>query len=139
VSFLLDTCVVSELMKRIPHASVVGWVNQTPETATYLSVLTLGELKRGIEKQPVSPRRLALEQWLQADIIERFQGRLISLDADSLLTWGALQARLEATGRKMPAIDGLLAASALQHGLTLVTRNVSDFEATGVPLLNPWE
>jgi len=138
VSYLLDTCVVSELMRPAPNTGLKNWVWQTPEQETWLSVVTLGELQRGIERLPTTPRRLALEQWLANDIIQRFSGRMLSLDAAVMLTWGTLYARLESAGRKLPSIDSLLAASALHHGLTLVTRNVTDFEAAGIPLLNPW-
>jgi len=129
---------VSELMKPAPNTGVTDWVRQTPERITWLSVVTLGELQRGIERMPSAPRRLALEQWLANDVIQRFAGRLVALDAAVMLTWGTLYARLELAGRKLPSMDSLIAASALHHGLTLVTRNVTDFEAAGIPLLNPW-
>jgi tRNA(fMet)-specific endonuclease VapC len=139
VSYLLDTCVVSELMAASPRPSVLAWLDSQPEAQLSLSVLTIGELHRGIQRLPASPRRQSLEAWLHNEVIPRFEGRLIALDAEVMLVWGALLARLATTGRVLPAIDSLIAASALRGNLALVTRSVRDFEGTGVRLVNPWE
>ena len=139
MNYLLDTCVVSELMVARPHSRVVAWVQNTPEESFYLSVITIGELKKGIAKLAVSRRRQVLAEWLHDGLLVRFKGRLVALDAQVLLEWGSLMAALTADGKTMPAIDALIAASARQGGFTLVTRNVADFAAAGAPLLNPWE
>ena len=104
----------------------------------YLSVITIGELKKGIDRLPPSPRKDVLEAWLHGDLLERFHGRVVSLDLEVLLAWGGLVARLEAIGRKMPAIDSLIAATALEGNFALVTRNIADFDQAGVTLVNPW-
>lgn len=139
MNYLLDTCVISELVAPQPNARVVEWVQSTPEERLYLSVLTIGELQKGIAKLAVSRRRQALSEWLHGDLLVRFKGRLVALDVPVLLEWGNLSAALTRAGKTMPAMDALIAASARQGGFTLVTRNVADFAATGVPILNPWE
>ena len=139
MSHLLDTCVISELASAQPNAAVLAWLSGALEEQLYLSVITLGELKKGVDKLPDSRRRRKLEDWLATDLTARFAGRLVALDAGVLLTWGGLVARLESHGRVLPAIDSLIAASALHHKLDLVTRNVADFEGAGVRVINPWE
>lgn len=139
MSYLLDTNVISELVAPQPSPAVIQWVESVEEERVYLSVITIGELKRGIEKLRPSRRRRVLERWLVEDLLVRFGERVLPLDVPVLLTWGSLVARAEAKGRPMAAIDSLVAATAAHHGLTLVTRNVQDFQAAEVPLLNPWE
>jgi tRNA(fMet)-specific endonuclease VapC len=136
--YLLDTNVISELIAKQPEIRVIQWMQSTDEDLLYLSVITIGEIKKGIEKLPAAPRKEVLATWLQNDLPERFQHRLVPLDIDILLKWGELTARLETAGNPLPAIDSLMAASALQRELILVTRNTRDFVATGVPTLNPW-
>jgi predicted nucleic acid-binding protein len=101
-------------------------------------VITVGELKRGVEKLSDSRRKIVLADWLTGDLLIRFGDHILPIDIPVMLTWGALVARLEALGKPIPAIDSLLAATAVEAGLTLVTRNVRHFEAIGVSLLNPW-
>ncbi len=139
MSYLLDTCVLSEFTRRQPHPRVVEWLAEADEDTLFLSVLAIGEIQHGIEKLEDSPRKEELRQWLTNDLLLRFEGRIVPLDVPVLLRWGELVGRLERQGRKLPAIDGLLAATALTHDLTLVTRNTADFEHTGVKWLNPWE
>ncbi|WP_322509327.1 type II toxin-antitoxin system VapC family toxin [Anaerolinea sp.] len=139
MSYLLDTCVLSEFTHRQPHPRVVEWLAEADEDTLFLSVLAIGEIQHGIEKLEDSPRKEDLRQWLTNDLLPRFEGRIVLLDVPVLLRWGELVGRLERQGRKLPAIDGLLAATALTHDLILVTRNTADFEHTGVKLLNPWE
>jgi tRNA(fMet)-specific endonuclease VapC len=139
VSFLLDTCVVSELVVTQPNQTVVAWMNSVPEDQLYLSVLTIGELKRGVDRLAASRRQRALQDWLQIELVARFARRLLPLDAAVMFTWGALMARLEQRGRPLPAIDSLMAATAVHYDLSLATRNVRDFEAAEVRLVNPWE
>ena len=138
MSYLLDTCVISELVSARPAPVVLEWMNSVEATRLFLSVLTIGEIKRGIVRLPASKRRSALESWLEQDLSLRFHGRILSLDVSVMLTWGQLVAELEGKGRPLPAIDSLIAATALHYQLRLVTRNEKDFANTGVNVLNPW-
>jgi toxin FitB len=136
--FLLDTNVISELVKPRPEHKVTSWILHIDEKLLWLSVLTLGEIRKGVASQPATTRRLVLEGWLEVELSERFHGRILSIDEAVADRWGRLSA--EAISRKtlLPVIDGLLAATALHHNLTLVTRNTRDVESTGVPIFNPW-
>ena len=138
MNYLLDTCVISEYTKKRPEQSVLEWVANSVESDLRLSVLTIGEIKRGIERLSESERKTALQSWLNDDLRVRFGHRLVDIDADVMLTWGALTARLEKNGRLLPFVDSLIAATALRHNLILVTRNVSDFDGAGVQIINPW-
>jgi len=138
VKALLDTCVISELVTKKPNPGVVDFVDGLDADEVFLSVITIGEIIKGIEKLPDSSRKAELRDWLQDDLLARFQGKIIPLGTDILVEWGVLAAQLEAQGKPMPAIDSLIAATALAEKMSLVTRNVGDFEATGVNLINPW-
>lgn len=138
MSFLIDTCCVSELIKPKPDANVVRWFTDHDEQEMYLSVLTLGELRKGIEKLAASKRKDALAHWLEHDMTERFAGRLLGVTALESKTWGDVMADAARNGRPIPDIDGLLAATAIANGLTLVTRNTKDMVSTGVALIDPW-
>ena len=128
MKYLLDTCVISELVVKQPNPNVVEFVDSLDPDDSFLSVITIGEISKGIEKLSKSKRKQELQAWLKGDLLIRFDGKIISLDANILVEWGILTARLEATGRTMPALDSLIAATALARQLILVTRNVSDFE-----------
>ena len=136
--FLLDTNVVSELIKPRPDRRVATWVEKTSEALLFLSVLTIGEIRKGIALHSDPRRRAKLESWLVSDLQSRFAGRLLAIDAPIAELWGRLTARGEGTGRRIPTIDGLIAATAQYHDLTIVTRNPADLAATGVSLFNPW-
>lgn len=136
--FLLDTCAISELARPEPDPGVLKWFAQQDELALYLATVSLGELKRGIEKLTAGKRKTFLQKWLTENVIKRLGGRILPLSADVCLHWGEMQAQLEKHGKHMPAIDGLIAATALQHQLTIVTRNVKDVAVSGVNLFNPW-
>ncbi len=136
---LLDTCVISELVSKQPNPKVVEFVDSLDPEDVYLSVITIGEIVKGIEKLPKSRRKTDLQAWLKDDLLVRFEGNILALDTDVLIEWGALTARLESAGKTTPAIDSLIAATALAKKMTLVTRNVSDFEETDVEIVNPWE
>jgi predicted nucleic acid-binding protein len=138
VSWLLDTCVVSELVRPRPKASVVSWVLERDEDALFLSVITIGELEKGIARLPDSPKRVTLEQWVRRELADRFRGRLLMVDSGVAARWGALVGASEARGQPLPVIDSLIAATALQHDLTVVTRNTDDLERCGAHCLNPW-
>lgn len=138
MSYLLDTCAISEFTRRQPEPEVVQWLASADELSLYLSVISVGEIQKGIARLPRSERKQALERWLEVDLVQRFGERLLPMDVNTLLTWGNLAARLESSGQVMPVMDGLIAATALQHDLTLVTRNQADFENAGVEIFNPW-
>jgi predicted nucleic acid-binding protein len=135
VSYLVDTNAISELRRKTPHRGVLQWFEQRPARAMYLSVLSLGEIRKGVERLEDPSRRAALMDWLELELPAFFQERLLAVDRVVADHWGRL---LAAAARPLPAIDSLIAATALAHGLTLVTRNVRDFEGIGVPLIDPW-
>lgn len=140
MSYLLDTCVFSELVARRPDENVTAWFSAARPMQLYMSVITIGEIKRGIEKLTHDARRKqTLSEWLEEDLLVRFQGRILVLDTPVMLEWGRLVAGLERRGRKLPTLDSLMAAQALYHRHNLVTRNVRDFLNTGLELFNPWE
>lgn len=138
MSYLLDTCVLSDLASKRPDPHVLHWIDSIDPDRVYMSVVTVGEIQKGIEKLRDAGRKEILTAWLHEDLLVRFQDRLTVLDTPILLAWGTLMARLEAQGRPMPAIDSLLAATALYHRFVLVTRNEADFQHTGLVILNPW-
>jgi hypothetical protein len=138
MKFLLDTCVISELTRKQPARKVVNWISSQDELLLFLSVITLGEIEKGIGKLPNGHKRQALRQWLTNDLPRRFAGRIVPVDAETALRWGEISADAETKGRPVPVLDGLMAASALVHGLILVTRNTADVAGTPVPVLNPW-
>lgn len=137
MKYLLDTCVISELVSKRPNQAVIDWIDNIDDEHIYLSVITLGEIKKGIEKLPDSARKETLAEWLEEDLLSRFQGRILGIDASVMLTWGILMAKLEQQGTPMPAMDSLIAAIALHGNLTLVTRNVQDFQNSETILFNP--
>jgi predicted nucleic acid-binding protein len=138
VSFLLDTNVVSEWMKPHPNPGVVEWMAEVDEDRTFLSVITLTELRYGVERLPQSNRKKRLEEWIEAELPLRFEERILDVDRAVADACGKLTARSEALGRRMEAMDAFLAATAEVHGLTVVTRNVSDFRSLLKHVLNPW-
>lgn len=137
--YLLDTCVISELIAGQPDPGVIQWVDTIDEERLFLSAITIGEIKKGIEKLPDSKRKSALAEWLEQDLLIRFKERILPIDTHTMLVWGALAAGLEKQGRTMPAIDSLIAAIALHGNLRLVTRNESDFAHSGAIIANPWQ
>ncbi len=139
MNFLLDTCLVSELTRPKPHPRVAEWIRSEPESKLYLSVLTIGELRKGIERLPDSHKRNQIEAWLNNELRRRFSGRILPVDDAVAERWGLESAKAEQSGNPLPVIDGLLAATGLVHALTIVTHNIKDMEQTSVMLLNPWE
>jgi toxin FitB len=138
VSFLLDTNVVSEWTKPQPNPGVVRWLAEADEDRLFLSVITLAELRRGVERLVTSARKKRLEEWIEEDLRPRFDQRILSVDEDVANCWGRLIASSEARGRRMQLLDGFLAATAVVRGHTFVTRNVADFEVAGCVIVNPW-
>lgn len=135
MSYLLDTNVLSELRKKAPNAGLIEWMGQRPASTLYLSVLTLGELRKGVEGVSDRRRRATMFDWLEAELPAFFTGRILSIDAHVADRWGRL---LAAAGRPVPAIDSLIGATAAHYGLSLVTRNVRDFSWMGLDVINPW-
>jgi toxin FitB len=137
--FLLDTNVVSELMKPRPNAGVVAWVDGTAEDMLHLSVLTIGEVRKGVDLlEDDDPKRAALQSWLSRDVRIRFAERLLVFDAGVAERWGQIEALARKRRVTLPTIDAQLAATALHHNLTFVTRNTGDVASTGVAVFNPW-
>ncbi|MBV9507693.1 MAG: type II toxin-antitoxin system VapC family toxin [Acidobacteriia bacterium] len=137
--FLFDTNVVSETSRLRPEPRVTDWVARQPNEALFLSVLTIGELRRGFITAPDPQRRDRLERWLETDVLQWFEGRILPVTREIADRWGVIDGTCQLRGTKANTVDGLIAATALEHGLTVVTRNVKDFALFGVPFLNPWE
>lgn len=135
MSYLLDTKVLSELRRKSADQAVVNWMAGRPAATLYLSVLTLGEIRKGVEAVADAQRRLLLLDWLESDLPSFFTGRILPVDLKVADRWGRLMAEAK---RPVPAIDSLLAATALHHELRLVTRNVRDFDYPGLEVINPW-
>ena len=136
--FLLDTNCISELVRVQPEPRVMEWFDAADETSLYLSVLTLGEIRKGLEVLPQSKRRTRLETWLELELQTRFSGRILVIDEAVSDRWGLLASQAKRKGTPLGIIDGLLAATAIHHNLTVVSRNASDFANTQVRVLNPW-
>jgi predicted nucleic acid-binding protein len=138
VKYLLDTCVISELVKPRPNANVIRWIAAQPEHNLYISVLSFGEIHKGIEKALDSKRKKRLHLWVNNDLLMRFKNRIIAIDLKTATKWGEIQAATEKQGKPMPSIDGLIAISALVNDCVVVTRNISDMENSTAVLFNPW-
>ncbi|MEK7826420.1 MAG: type II toxin-antitoxin system VapC family toxin [Thermodesulfobacteriota bacterium] len=139
MKYLLDTCVISELVKKEPHPAVIRWMDAGDESRMYLSVLTLGELIKGITKLPDGEKREKLQSWVSNDLALRFGQRLVEIDAEIAWAWGTLLGEAEKRGEKLPVVDSLIAVSANVHGLIVVTRNVQDMARCQAKVFNPWE
>lgn len=138
MSFLLDTNVISEWVKPQPNVGVVTWLAEVDEDRVFVSVVTLAELRYGIERMPIGNRRKRLDDWLRDELPERFEGRILPVDVAIADEWGKALARRTVLGRPMSVMDGFIAATAEVHGLTLVTRNTTDFQPLVSALVNPW-
>jgi toxin FitB len=138
MKYLLDTNVISELIARQPNPKVVEWIDELDPDMVYLSVITIGEIRKGIEKLAPSKRKDAIEKWLETDLLVRFQGRIVEITVEIVMRWGELVGGLEREGKPMGAIDSLIAATALEGQYVLATRNEEDFRNTGVTVVNPW-
>ena len=137
--YLLDTCLISELIKPRPNAAVVSWLDDRDEHGLFLSVLTLGELQKGISKLTGSVKKERLHEWVSNDLVERFDGRILAIDREVATAWGIMQGEAERRGDKLPVMDSLIAATAQCYNLTVVTRNAKDMERCGVKVYNPWQ
>ena len=137
--YLLDTNVISELTKLRPESKVVSWFHATSEELLYLSVFTIGEIRKGIDSLPRSNKRALLESWLANALVLRFAGRILEVNLDIAERWGLISAQAKIAGAPLAVIDGLMAATALHYNLTLVTRNTKDVRVAGIDTLNPWQ
>ncbi len=138
MNYLLDTCVISEVVRKQPHAGVLRWLDEQIEQNLFLSVLTIGELNKGITRLPDGKRKDDLRTWLENDLSERFAGRIVPFDLAAAIVWGRMLGETEQRGETLPALDALIAATALANGFTVVTRNVRDLERCRVRVFNPW-
>jgi len=138
LNYLLDTCVVSEMIKPNPNQKVIQWIEEKDEKTLFLSVLTIGELWKGISKLPESKKKDEILLWMKKDLRQRFKKRILKLTEETAKVWGEIQGKAEKE-KKLPAIDSLLAATAIFHSMILVTRNVPNTEIETLSIINPWE
>ena len=138
MKYLLDTCVISEIIKPRPDGNVILWMQNQKEEDLYVSVLTFGEIEKGIEKLPEGFKKNHLKLWVEGELKKRFDGRIIPIDIRIATRWGEIQGIAELSGKPMPSIDGFIAASGLVYNCTVVTRNIPDMEQSSAVLLNPW-
>lgn len=139
MKYLLDTCVISEVIKKEPNKNVISWLQAQDEANLFLSLLTFGEIQKGIQKDPDQNRKKRLTIWVEEDLKKRFENRIIPIDLKVVTNWGSLQGLAELAGKTMPTLDGLIAVSALTYHCTVATRNTSDMEQSTAELFNPWE
>jgi hypothetical protein len=138
LKFLFDTCVISELVRKHPHQKIIDWVDSLEEESIFLSVLTIGEIEKGIAKLVESQKKKRLKAWVEKDLIERFGSRILPFDLETALFWGKQQGELERHGVKLPLMDSLIAATAMIHRMTVATRNIQDMRRLGVDIFDPW-
>lgn len=136
MNYLLDTNIISETIKTKPNTDVIAWLNTVPASSLYISVISLGEIRKGVESLNSSSKKSKITHWLEFDLPQWFDDRILSIDARVCHRWGCLLAHTKQT---LPAIDSLLAALALQYKLTLVTRNHKDFRVADLQVINPWQ
>ena len=137
--YLVDTNIPSELTRETPDARVAVFLENAGRESVYLSVMTVGEICKGIDVLPASRKRTALQEWLDHDVRSWFAGRILPVTESIAERWGHLAAAAKRRGVAVAVVDGVLAATAIEHGLTLVTRNIKDFAGLDVALLNPWD
>lgn len=138
MSWLLDTNVVCEPTRRAPSPRVVEWLRSVPSSEAHTSIITLGEIRRGILRLPAGQKRRKLEKWMREEFHPAFAGRILPLGEEEIAAWAEMLAGMEKRGRSMPAIDSLIAATALARDLTIATRNTEDFAHCGARVFNPW-
>ena len=138
MKYLLDTCIISELVKPTPSRKVVDWLNELPAEALFLCAITIGEVRKGLTKLPDSGKKERLTLWLNTLLVE-YKERILSIDLLVCENWGVLQGNAEKAGTPMSTIDSLIAATAYTHNLTIVSRNENDFTPSNIPIINPWK
>jgi toxin FitB len=139
MSYLLDTCAISEMISAKPATKVLEWFESQSENSLFLSIITIGEIENGIYQLPQGERRRRLEVWFFDQISPSFHGRVFLLDRKLVTTWARMIADLKTKGMIRASLDSLIEATALHHQLILVTRNVKNFQNSQVTILNPWE
>jgi toxin FitB len=139
MKYILDTNVISEAINKQPNPQVMNWLRGMDAQDLYLSVVTVGEIKKGVEKLPESHRKQTIKDWFENDLLIKFDGQILTLDLSIILVWGKLVGELEQKGRKLPALDSLIAATAKYCNYTLVTRNEKDFAGIDINIFNPFE
>lgn len=139
MKYMLDTCVLSEFTRRQPEQRVIDWINSNSEEDLFISVITIGEVQRGIERLSDSKRKTELIQWMTQGLLKRFDGRIVSIDAETMIIRGSLTTRMESQGKPIGVMDSLIIASALQYKMIVATHNINDFHPSGVRVINPWD
>lgn len=135
---LLDTNVLSEVTRPLPHTSVLNWLDELDEDRTFISAVSIAEIRRGVALMDNGRKRDALTHWLAHDLPERFENRVVPVDQAVALAWGDLMAVAKRMGRGLSSMDGLIAATAIAHDFTLASRNIKDFDGFGMTLFDPW-
>ncbi|MCP4130747.1 MAG: type II toxin-antitoxin system VapC family toxin [bacterium] len=138
MKYLLDTCFISELVKPAPNENVIIWLNNVPSESLFISVISIGEIRKGLNKLSPSKRKQKLTLWLN-NLIEKYTDRILPIDLTISENWGIILAKAEKAGTPIPSIDSLLAATSYTHNLIMVTRNEKDFISSGIPTMNPWK
>ncbi|BAY29828.1 plasmid stability protein StbB homolog [Nostoc carneum NIES-2107] len=139
MNYILDTNIISELISTQPNQKVIGWLKGVDAKQTFLSVITIGEIRKGIEKLRESLRKKNIQDWFENELLVQFEGRILTLDLSVILLWGELVGELEKKGRKLPPLDSLIAATTKYYNYTLVTRNKKDFDGIEIVVFNPFE
>jgi toxin FitB len=139
MKYILDTNVISEAINKQPNPQVMNWLRAMDAQELYLSVVTVGEIKKGVEKLSESHRKQAIKDWFEHELLIKFDGQILTVDLPVILVWGELVGELEQKGRKLPALDSLIAATAKYYGYTLVTRNEKDFAGINIIIFNPFK
>ncbi len=138
MKYLLDTCFISELIKKNPNKGVTSWLLDKEEDLLFISVITFGEIKKGISKLPNSKKKDELARWF-LQLQKRFEDRIITIDSEISLKWGVIQGELEQSGKPIPSIDALIAATGLVYNLIIITHNGKDIKRSKVEIEDPWE
>lgn len=138
MNYLLDTCILTEFARKKPEPKVIRWMDSIDHDAIFTSAITIGEIQRGIERLPESPRKDELLQWIYNGLVERLKDHIIPLDTTTLTIWGSLTAWRDGDGKPLGVLESLIAASALRNNMTIATRYTDVYHRTGVPVVNPW-
>jgi predicted nucleic acid-binding protein len=139
LNYLIDTNIISEIISKQPNKQVLDFFNHISDTNIYLSVITIGEIRYGIDRLVASKRKIQLEEWFQ-DLLQKYQHNIITIDINSMLIWADINATNKSQGITLSIMDSLIASSALSHNLTLVTRNTKDFyNISSLKIINPFE
>ena len=139
MNYILDTCVISELIKPKADTRVCSWIEEQNDNHLYLSVITLGEIQKGVAKLDEGVKKSTLQAWLDVDLVLRFEGRILPIDEQTCKIWGKILADSEQKGKSLPVIDAMIAATALINHMAVVTRNIKDMMVPDLTIINPWD